>query len=98
METGIPVTTVAVTGIGSTTGKGKGEGKGEAEDQPGYVSEKLIMAKGGGHGGTMTALGYAYIGLPAEQVAAGLDDNMKNDEGDFTEVKLFYERIPPEIL
>ena len=47
------------------------------------------MGKNGGkHGGTMKAIGYAYVGLPAEIVPhKGITD----EDNDDTKVKLYYD-------
>ena len=75
---------------GSTTGTGTGKGSGK-----GKVTEPLQMRKDGGkHGGRLKAVGHAYIGEP--DIVPNSDT--KDDENEFTKVKLYLSKIPWEIL
>ncbi|MBC8427853.1 MAG: hypothetical protein H8D94_00115 [Candidatus Pelagibacter sp.] len=84
--TGAPGPVVGAVGAGTGTGTGKGTGNGT-------VSEGLNMRKdGGGHGGYLKAVGYAYIGgKEVENV-----ENVSTDNTE-TEVRLDYDRIPEEL-
>ena len=83
--------TVGAT-VTATIGTGKGAGVGSGK---GFVTEPLDMRKDGGrHGGRLKAIGHAYVGDP--DIVPGSDTTDK--QNDFTKVKLFYDKIPRDIL
>ena len=90
-------TTVApgiAIGPGATVAPGSGLGTGK-----GMVTEPLQMSKGGGkgaskHGGRLIATGHAYVGLNDPTPNSDTTD----EENDFTKVRLYYDKIPKNIL
>ena len=92
------VTTTVAPGIGvmtsggggATTAPGTGTGAGV-----GFVTEPLQMKKDGAkHGGPMKAIGHAYIGEP--DIVPNSDTT--DTENEFTRVRLYYDKIPEELL
>lgn len=77
-----------VPGTGTGTGTGTGEGYGR-------VTGELSMRKDGGiHGGSLRAIGHAYIG--EDDIVP--DSDTRDSDNDFTEVRLNYDNIPKDLL
>ena len=54
----------------------------------------MMMKNGAKHGGPMKGIGHAYIGDP--DIVPNSDTT--DDENDFTRVRLYYDKIPEELL
>ena len=84
------ITLMAGTIPGATTSTGTGSGKGT-----GMVSEPIQMRKDGAkHGGRLIATGHAYVGLDDPTP----NSDTRDDENEFTRVKLYYDKIPRKLL
>jgi len=59
-----------------------------------FPREVLEVSEGGKHGGRLKAVGHAYIGDP--DIVPNSDT--KDRKNEFTKVKLYYDKIPEDLL
>ena len=88
VSAGIPLMAGIVAGATTSPGASKGTGTG-------VVSEPIKLRKDGAkHGGRLVATGHAYVGSDDPTP----NSDTRDEENNFTKVKLYYDKIKKELL